>query len=452
MGMKTNNYWSAIISTGLIAGLLFAAALPSAALPGPDDWKNLQNEVNKAAAASEANPTPRPVSTPEADPFPSKLRPMSTSTPSAKAGSTSNAFQDRYAPNPKPVNSDNVLWGDYPQAPSSTPKTTASSTYDAPSSKSKFSSSPSHWTPDSAGQKASWDQHKKHKHHYRGDDQDQGHFSGKKHWNKNSEEATSTSIQPVDKPPSETTVLPYFEVDTNKKGTLFDIDNKNGVDKAQSQKPTSDTTGATSNTGATSSAFETRYAPNPTGATSTTGATQGTGGQAGNNQGNDVGMRRWQNPFTNGESTNSTLIPPNRDVDQGGGKGTNKGWGGVNTTNYTSGGSTSSSSPIKGYTTGTTGATGATQGTGAQAWNNQGGGGKHHKQQSQMQGQNQQTADGGGKHHKQQQYQQQTQSHGYGQAMGADGGRHQQTQNQQQQSHQQQQQPQHQQGGKKKNK
>ena len=409
--MKTNNYWSAIISTGLIAGLLFAAALPSAALPGPDDWKNLQNEVNKAAAASEANPTPRPVSTPEADPFPnkprpvstpeadpfpSKLRPMSTSTPSAKAGSTSNAFQDRYAPNPKPVKSDNVLWGDYPQAPSS---------------KSKFSSSSSHWTPDSAGQKASWDQHKKHNHHYRDDDQDQGHFSGKKHWNKNSEEATSTSIQPVDKAPSETTVLPYFEVDTNKKGTLFDIDNKNGVDKAQSQKPTSDTTGATSKTG----------------------ATQGTGGQAGNNQGND----------------NSTLIPPNRDVDQGRGKGTNKGWGGVNTTNYTSGGSTPSSSPIKGYTTGTTGATGATQGTGAQAWNNQGGGGKHHKQQSQMQGQNQQTADGGGKHHKQQQYQQQTQSQGYGQAMGADGGRHQQTQNQQQQSHQQQQQPQHQQGGKK---
>ena len=53
--MKTNHYWSAIVATVLITEVLFSTAVYS--LPGPDDYKKLQDEVNKAAA----KPTPRSV-------------------------------------------------------------------------------------------------------------------------------------------------------------------------------------------------------------------------------------------------------------------------------------------------------------------------------------------------------------------------------------------------------
>lgn len=46
--MKTNNYWSAIVSTVLITGVLLGTALPSSALPGPDDYKKLADEVKNA--------------------------------------------------------------------------------------------------------------------------------------------------------------------------------------------------------------------------------------------------------------------------------------------------------------------------------------------------------------------------------------------------------------------
>lgn len=137
-----------------IAALLFGMALPSVAndpTPFPDP----------------APFQPRPI--PYPDPAPSSTRPYSViqhplNLPNSEYDAPSSKSSQQY--------------GRYLPAPSSTSKTTTSSTSNLPysevdtsSSKSKFSSSPSQWTPDHHGQKASWDQHKKHKNKLSYDDE-----------------------------------------------------------------------------------------------------------------------------------------------------------------------------------------------------------------------------------------------------------------------------------------
>jgi hypothetical protein len=141
-----------------IAALLFGMALPSVAndpTPFPDP----------------APFQPRPIPYPDPAPFQSRPTPFPDPAPS----STSTLPYSRYD---APSSKSSQLNDRYPQAPSSTSKTTTSSTSNLPysevdtsSSKSKFSSSPSQWTPDHHGQKASWDQHKKHKNKLSYDDE-----------------------------------------------------------------------------------------------------------------------------------------------------------------------------------------------------------------------------------------------------------------------------------------
>jgi hypothetical protein len=79
--------------TGLTTGLLFAAALPSAALPGPDDYKKVTDDVKKAVAT----PTPRGVV-----PGPDDYKKLKDAVDKAAASSKAGALPA--APAPDDVN------------------------------------------------------------------------------------------------------------------------------------------------------------------------------------------------------------------------------------------------------------------------------------------------------------------------------------------------------------
>jgi hypothetical protein len=102
---------------GLTTGLLFAAALPLAALPGPDDYKKLQDEVNKAYLQDQA------------DKAAAKSK-ASTSTSALAPGmrSWANGPQNSSAPNasptrqPLPTSFSNRYAPASPQSPSASDK------------------------------------------------------------------------------------------------------------------------------------------------------------------------------------------------------------------------------------------------------------------------------------------------------------------------------------------
>ncbi len=62
--MKTNSCWSAVVLTALFTGVLFSTALSSAPVPGPEDYKKLQNEVNNAVATPTLLANPQTVQIP----------------------------------------------------------------------------------------------------------------------------------------------------------------------------------------------------------------------------------------------------------------------------------------------------------------------------------------------------------------------------------------------------
>lgn len=178
--MKTNNYWPAIVSTGLVAALLLAAALPSVA----NDSKKQRNKANKQTDEGQSQtPTPTPAQwnktagdaqerfsvgfdgTKSPTPERQVYHPGDANDPNIKKETKKNA--SGAAANPKTED-----WLYLNLSPTPTP--TRSVTHPAKPEKVTGKGKPGADESSTSGTEDPHKKHKKNKHHHHDDDQNQG--------------------------------------------------------------------------------------------------------------------------------------------------------------------------------------------------------------------------------------------------------------------------------------